>query len=122
MATNAPVVARPASPPDVAPKAPDDGSDAPSTRPRGHIGWIVAGSLVSGLVEDDAEVDDEVRVTCQREPKVRQKFWQRRRVRSRKGPRLRAFHSSPGWTRTNNPPVNSRMLCQLSYRGTARPV
>ena len=26
---------------------------------------------------------------------------------------------SPGWTRTNNPPVNSRMLCQLSYRGTA---
>src|SRR5215207_5611417 len=26
--------------------------------------------------------------------------------------------SSPGWTRTNNPPVNSRMLCQLSYRGT----
>src|SRR6266496_4899505 len=24
---------------------------------------------------------------------------------------------SPGWTRTNNPPVNSRMLCQLSYRG-----
>jgi hypothetical protein len=28
------------------------------------------------------------------------------------------FLSSPGWTRTNNPPVNSRMLCQLSYRGT----
>ena len=26
--------------------------------------------------------------------------------------------SSPGWTRTNNPPINSRMLCQLSYRGT----
>src|SRR5688572_23975063 len=25
---------------------------------------------------------------------------------------------SPGWTRTNNPPVNSRMLCQLSYRGS----
>src|SRR5947208_3325668 len=24
---------------------------------------------------------------------------------------------SPGWTRTTNPPVNSRMLCQLSYRG-----
>jgi hypothetical protein len=29
------------------------------------------------------------------------------------------FLSSPGWTRTNNPPVNSRMLCQLSYRGSA---
>ncbi len=29
--------------------------------------------------------------------------------------------SSPGWTRTNNPPVNSRMLCQLSYRGRQRP-
>jgi hypothetical protein len=29
--------------------------------------------------------------------------------------------SSPGWTRTNNPPVNSRMLCQLSYRGKQRP-
>src|SRR5215218_1698864 len=28
------------------------------------------------------------------------------------------LESSPGWTRTNNPPVNSRMLCQLSYRGT----
>src|SRR6476660_1492974 len=27
--------------------------------------------------------------------------------------------NSPGWTRTNNPPVNSRMLCQLSYRGLA---
>ncbi len=25
--------------------------------------------------------------------------------------------SSPAWTRTKNPPVNSRMLCQLSYRG-----
>src|SRR4051812_14204555 len=24
---------------------------------------------------------------------------------------------SPAWTRTKNPPVNSRMLCQLSYRG-----
>src|SRR6476661_6426639 len=30
---------------------------------------------------------------------------------------LGAVVSSPGWTRTNNPPVNSRMLCQLSYRG-----
>jgi hypothetical protein len=30
---------------------------------------------------------------------------------------------SPGWTRTSNPPVNSRMLCQLSYRGSlSRPV
>jgi hypothetical protein len=28
------------------------------------------------------------------------------------------LESSPGWTRTNNPPVNSRMLCQLSYRGS----
>jgi hypothetical protein len=26
---------------------------------------------------------------------------------------------SPGWTRTNNLPVNSRLLCQLSYRGLA---
>ena len=25
---------------------------------------------------------------------------------------------SPGWTRTNNIPVNSRTLCQLSYRGS----
>ena len=24
---------------------------------------------------------------------------------------------SPGWTRTNNPAINSRVLCQLSYRG-----
>src|SRR5690606_7094410 len=28
---------------------------------------------------------------------------------------------SPGWTRTNNLPVNSRLLCQLSYRGRAPP-
>jgi hypothetical protein len=34
--------------------------------------------------------------------------------------RSSGVESSPGWTRTNNPPVNSRMLCQLSYRGTAR--
>src|SRR5215218_2572970 len=32
---------------------------------------------------------------------------------------LQEVRSSPGWTRTNNPPVNSRMLCQLSYRGSA---
>jgi hypothetical protein len=31
---------------------------------------------------------------------------------------VRSSCSSPGWTRTNNPPVNSRMLCQLSYRGS----
>jgi hypothetical protein len=24
---------------------------------------------------------------------------------------------SSGWTRTNNPAINSRMLCQLSYGG-----
>ena len=30
----------------------------------------------------------------------------------------KALLRSPGWTRTNNPPVNSRMLCQLSYRGS----
>ena len=30
----------------------------------------------------------------------------------------RPFVRSPDWTRTNNPPVNSRMLCQLSYRGS----
>ena len=24
---------------------------------------------------------------------------------------------SPNWTRTNNPSINSRMLCQLSYGG-----
>ena len=26
---------------------------------------------------------------------------------------------SPAWTRTKNPPINSRMLCQLSYGGSA---
>jgi hypothetical protein len=25
---------------------------------------------------------------------------------------------SPEWTRTTNPAINSRMLCQLSYGGT----
>src|SRR5919112_2638984 len=39
------------------------------------------------------------------------------------GPRRRTWvlpPSSPGWTRTSNPSVNSRMLCQLSYRGMLR--
>jgi hypothetical protein len=36
------------------------------------------------------------------------------------GTRIAASSSSPGWTRTNNPPVNSRMLCQLSYWGKQR--
>jgi hypothetical protein len=40
--------------------------------------------------------------------------------RNGNGPRFAGLSgSSPGWTRTNNPPVNSRMLCQLSYRGSA---
>ena len=30
----------------------------------------------------------------------------------------RTWESSPDWTRTNNLPVNSRLLCQLSYRGS----
>jgi hypothetical protein len=34
--------------------------------------------------------------------------------------RKEGVKSSPGWTRTNNPSVNSRMLCQLSYRGRQR--
>jgi hypothetical protein len=42
-----------------------------------------------------------------------------RETQLEKRPALRAFSYSPGWTRTSNPPVNSRMLCQLSYRGTA---
>jgi hypothetical protein len=28
---------------------------------------------------------------------------------------------SPDWTRTSNLPVNSRLLCQLSYRGPKLP-
>lgn len=27
--------------------------------------------------------------------------------------------SSPNWTRTNNLPINSRLLCQLSYGGSS---
>jgi inner membrane transporter RhtA len=61
-------------------------------------------------------------ISCTSEPNVGQRFLASRGVAERKGPRLRAYDSSPGWTRTNNPPVNSRMLCQLSYRGTAAPV
>jgi pimeloyl-ACP methyl ester carboxylesterase len=45
-----PVVPRP-PPHDLAPKAPDDERGAPSrTGPRGHIGWIVAASLGTGLL------------------------------------------------------------------------
>jgi len=33
-----------------------------------------------------------------------------------KAPETGAF-SSPDWTRTSNPSINSRMLCQLSYGG-----
>src|SRR5687768_16773159 len=51
LTTNAPVVPRPAPPHDVARKAHDDRRDAPSrTATRGRIGWIVAGSLLTGLV------------------------------------------------------------------------
>src|SRR4029078_1628001 len=38
------------------------------------------------------------------------------RRRARDGPAVAP--GSPGCTRTNTPPVNSRMLCQLSYRGS----
>src|SRR5688500_2168543 len=37
-----------------------------------------------------------------------------------KSPVLAGLFYSPEWTRTTNPPVNSRMLCQLSYRGRQR--
>src|SRR5262249_11896524 len=40
--------------------------------------------------------------------------------RKKKTPHLRGFSYSPDWTRTSNPPVNSRMLYQLSYRGRQR--
>ena len=40
---------------------------------------------------------------------------QRRLQEGKEGPD--PLRGSPGWTRTNNPSVNSRMLCQLSYRG-----
>ena len=49
----------------------------------------------------------------QRSPAIRPGF-----VLSERRPFCSALPSSPGWTRTNNPPVNSRMLCQLSYRGS----
>lgn len=29
---------------------------------------------------------------------------------------------SPGWTRTNDSPLNRRVLCQLSYRGSQPPI
>src|SRR5699024_5280522 len=32
----------------------------------------------------------------------------------------RAPYSSPGWARTSDPSINSRMLCQLSYGGKRR--
>ncbi|MDX6363332.1 MAG: hypothetical protein QOC85_2342, partial [Streptomyces sp.] len=31
------------------------------------------------------------------------------------------FRCSPDWTRTSNLPVNSRLLCQLSYRRSSSP-
>jgi hypothetical protein len=45
-----------------------------------------------------------------------------RKTASSEPPRaqIRYQMSSRGWTRTNNPPVNSRMLCQLSYAGRPR--
>lgn len=44
-------------------------------------------------------------------------------ARNDEGPGRGAFGvcvGSPGRTRTYNPPVNSRMLCRLSYRGVWR--
>ncbi len=37
-------------------------------------------------------------------------------IKGRSGYPLRPY-CSPTWTRTKNPPINSRMLCQLSYGG-----
>ena len=37
-------------------------------------------------------------------------------IKGRNGFPLRP-QRSPTWTRTKNPPINSRMLCQLSYGG-----
>jgi hypothetical protein len=51
--------------------------------------------------------------------KVGQKFDRRTGMAAVRKVVLQDIPNSPGWTRTNNPPVNSRMLCQLSYRGTA---
>jgi hypothetical protein len=55
-----------------------------------------------------------------------QKCEQSARRSKRAEPRLTCFPlgqarlvGSPGWTRTSNPSVNSRMLCQLSYRGSS---
>ena len=42
--------------------------------------------------------------------------WERAR---RRAEIIGPFACSPGWTRTNNLPINSRLLCQLSYRGKA---
>lgn len=36
---------------------------------------------------------------------------------TRTSPLIRACFCSPNWTRTSNLPINSRLLCQLSYRG-----
>src|ERR1041385_7842780 len=45
---------------------------------------------------------------------------ERRRPRHLTGASLRrSFYGSPAWNRTRNPPVNSRLLYQLSYRGAA---
>jgi len=45
-------------------------------------------------------------------PPASQKFgkspWRHRFTRKQKGPMCGPFHDSPGWTRTSNPPVNSR--------------
>ena len=42
-----------------------------------------------------------------------------RPIQSKKSRTRRPEEScSPDWTRTNNLPINSRLLCQLSYRGS----
>jgi hypothetical protein len=38
-------------------------------------------------------------------------------VKTRLSGSFQSDMSSSGWTRTSNPSINSRMLCQLSYRG-----
>jgi hypothetical protein len=73
----------------------------------GDGGVILAGRLGDDRVQRDRQAD--VDADC---------VWHEAREKVRNGALTCGSAGSRDWTRTSNPSVNSRMLCQLSYAGS----
>jgi hypothetical protein len=68
--------------------------------------------LAPGFLSDEVKKLDTFCLTDQSVKRARKGQRAADRVRTRaKGTRIPKENGSSGWTRTSNPPVNSRMLC-----------